>query len=180
LLSAAATRCSLSALPFDNFTEKTRCLKKPPASSRSTPREVAELIVSALNLDLEPSEIDSDAPLFGEGLGLDSIDVLEIALVTSKRYGFQLRSDNEDNVRIFLVLAHAGSAHREPANEMTGITPASLLRGLSVSGLLIAWAWLAHDASAGREVPIWRLPWPAHGCSPSSSSCCGAWASHGG
>ncbi|MEF8751169.1 MAG: phosphopantetheine-binding protein [Candidatus Accumulibacter necessarius] len=66
--------------------------------------EVAELIVSALNLDLEPNEIDSDAPLFGEGLGLDSIDVLEIALVISKRYGFQLRSDNEDNVRIFSSL----------------------------------------------------------------------------
>ena len=75
--------------------------------------EVAELIVSALNLDLEPNEIDSDAPLFGEGLGLDSIDVLEIALVISKRYGFQLRSDNEDNVRIFsslrTVAAHIAS-----------------------------------------------------------------------
>jgi acyl carrier protein len=66
--------------------------------------EVAELIVSALNLDLNPSEIESDAPLFGEGLGLDSIDVLEIALVVSKRYGFQLRSDNDDNLRIFSSL----------------------------------------------------------------------------
>ncbi len=66
--------------------------------------EVAELIVSALNLDLEAKDIEADAPLFGEGLGLDSIDVLEIALVVSKRYGFQLRSDNEDNVRIFSSL----------------------------------------------------------------------------
>lgn len=66
--------------------------------------EVAELIVSALNLDLDPSQIDPDAPLFGDGLGLDSIDVLEVALVISKRYGFQLRSDNEDNVRIFSSL----------------------------------------------------------------------------
>lgn len=66
--------------------------------------EVAELIVSALNLDLQPSEIEPDAPLFGEGLGLDSIDVLEIALVISKRYGFQLRSDNQDNLRIFSSL----------------------------------------------------------------------------
>ena len=66
--------------------------------------EVAELIVSALNLDLNPSEIEPDAPLFGEGLGLDSIDVLEIALVVSKRYGFQLRSDNDDNLRIFSSL----------------------------------------------------------------------------
>jgi acyl carrier protein len=66
--------------------------------------EVAELIVSALNLDMSPSEIEADAALFGEGLGLDSIDVLEIALVISKRYGFQLRSDNQDNLRIFSSL----------------------------------------------------------------------------
>jgi acyl carrier protein len=66
--------------------------------------EVAELIVTALNLDLPPADIEADAPLFGEGLGLDSIDVLEIALVISKRYGFQVRSDNEDNLRIFSSL----------------------------------------------------------------------------
>jgi len=63
--------------------------------------EMAELIISALNLDMAASEIEPDAPLFGDGLGLDSIDVLELALVISKRYGFQLRSDNEDNIRIF-------------------------------------------------------------------------------
>lgn len=67
-------------------------------------REVAELIVSALNLEMEPDEIDAEAPLFGDGLGLDSIDILELALVISKRYGFQLKSDNEDNVRIFASL----------------------------------------------------------------------------
>ncbi len=66
--------------------------------------EVAGLIVEALNLEIAPEEIEPDAPLFGEGLGLDSIDVLEIALVISKRYGFQLRSDNADNVRIFASL----------------------------------------------------------------------------
>ena len=66
--------------------------------------EVAALIVEALNLEMTPEEIEPDAPLFGEGLGLDSIDVLEIALVISKRYGFQLRSDNADNVRIFASL----------------------------------------------------------------------------
>lgn len=63
--------------------------------------EVAELIISALNLEMSASEIEPDAPLFGEGLGLDSIDILELALVISKRYGFQLRSDNDDNIRIF-------------------------------------------------------------------------------
>ena len=66
--------------------------------------EVAELIVSALNLDMAPQEIEADAPLFGDGLGLDSIDVREIALVISKKYGFQLKSDNEDNIRIFSSL----------------------------------------------------------------------------
>ena len=66
--------------------------------------EVAELIVSALNLDMGPEEIEADAPLFGDGLGLDSIDVLEIALVISKKYGFQLKSDNEDNIHIFSSL----------------------------------------------------------------------------
>ncbi len=66
--------------------------------------EVAELIVSALNLEMVPQEIEADAPLFGDGLGLDSIDVLEIALVISKQYGIQLKSDNEDNIRIFSSL----------------------------------------------------------------------------
>ncbi len=69
--------------------------------------ELAELIVSALNLDMDSAEIVADAPLFGDAadsLGLDSIDVLEIALVVSKRFGFQLKSDNEDNVRIFSSL----------------------------------------------------------------------------
>jgi acyl carrier protein len=68
-------------------------------------REVAALLVEALNLDIAPESIEPQAPLYGEGLGLDSIDILEVALVVSKRYGFQLRSDDEDNVRIFTSLA---------------------------------------------------------------------------
>src|SRR6201995_4413960 len=73
----------------------------PPANSPALEREVAGLIVQALNLDVAAGDIAPDAPLYGEGLGLDSIDILEIALVVSKQYGFQLRSDDEDNVRIF-------------------------------------------------------------------------------
>ena len=80
-------------------------------------REVATLLVEALNLEIAPEAIDPQAPLYGEGLGLDSIDILEVALVVSQRYGFQLRSDDEDNVRIFASLAslaeHIG-AHRQP------------------------------------------------------------------
>jgi acyl carrier protein len=68
-------------------------------------REVAALLVDALNLDISPDTIDPQAPLYGEGLGLDSIDILEVALVVSKRYGFQLRSDDEDNIRIFASLS---------------------------------------------------------------------------
>ena len=67
-------------------------------------REIAVLIVTALNLDVVPAEIDPDAPLYAEGLGLDSIDILEIALEVSKRYGFQIRADDDDNVRIFKSL----------------------------------------------------------------------------
>ena len=66
--------------------------------------EVAEMIVTALNLEIAAPEIDPDAPLYGAGLGLDSIDVLEVALEVSKRYGFSLRADNEDNLSIFASL----------------------------------------------------------------------------
>jgi acyl carrier protein len=64
--------------------------------------EVAQLIVENLNLDdVSPSDIDPNKPLFGNGLGLDSIDALELALVISKTYGIQLRSDDPDNQKIF-------------------------------------------------------------------------------
>jgi acyl carrier protein len=74
--------------------------------------ELAALIVQALNLEISPDEIDPKAPLFGEGLGLDSIDMLEIALAVSKKYGFKLRSDDADNERIFASL-RALTAHIE-------------------------------------------------------------------
>jgi acyl carrier protein len=66
--------------------------------------ELAGLIVRTLNLDMAASEIDPEAPLFGDGLGLDSIDVLEIALAISQNYGVQLRSDDEQNTAIFRSL----------------------------------------------------------------------------
>ena len=74
-------------------------------------RELAELIVTSLNLENVSAEaIDPEAALFGGDLGLDSIDALELALAISKRHGFQLRSDNADNKRIFSSL-RALSAH---------------------------------------------------------------------
>lgn len=66
--------------------------------------ELAQLIVSTLNLEVTAGEIDPQAPLFGDGLGLDSIDILEIALAISKTYGVRLRSDDQDNARIFASL----------------------------------------------------------------------------
>jgi acyl carrier protein len=76
------------------------------SESALSPQELAlaQLIVTTLNLEVPPSEIAPHAPLFGEGLGLDSIDILEIALAISKTYGIRLRSDDEDNVRIFSSL----------------------------------------------------------------------------
>ncbi len=73
--------------------------------SESLRSDVKRMIVEALMLeDVKPEEIVDEAPLFGEGLGLDSIDALELSLEISKRYGFQLRSDDENNVRIFSSL----------------------------------------------------------------------------
>jgi acyl carrier protein len=67
--------------------------------------ELAELLVESLNLDDIPAaSIDPEAPLFNTGLGLDSIDALELSLAISKRYGFQLRSDNDENRGIFASL----------------------------------------------------------------------------
>lgn len=68
-------------------------------------KEVAQLIVEALNLEeIKPEEINPDAPLFREGLGLDSIDALELALAISKKYGFKLQSDDKQNSEIFRSL----------------------------------------------------------------------------
>ena len=79
--------------------------QKPPVSSTAeSQREVAELMIECLNLEVTADQITPDAPLYDEGLGLDSIDVLGVALEVSKRYGLQLRSDNEDNKHIFSSL----------------------------------------------------------------------------
>ncbi len=68
--------------------------------------DVAQLVVSSLNLEVAAADIDPDAPLYGDGLGLDSIDILEIALVVSKHYGVQLRADDADNHQVFSSLRH--------------------------------------------------------------------------
>lgn len=76
-------------------------------------QELAALIIEALNLEgITPADIDPEAPLFGEGLGLDSIDALELALAISRTYGFQLRADDANNAQIFSSL-RALSQHIE-------------------------------------------------------------------
>lgn len=88
---------------------------KISAADSTLTHEVAELVVTALNLELEPQDIDPDEPLYGDGLGLDSIDILEVALAVSKKYGFQLRADDEDNAVIYASLRNLSqhiAAHR--------------------------------------------------------------------
>lgn len=64
--------------------------------------EIKELIISALSLeDIGPNDIDAAAPLFGEGLGLDSIDALELGLALQKRYGVTLSADSQETRQHF-------------------------------------------------------------------------------
>lgn len=88
-------------------------MSAPNVAQTTAEAELAQLLVESLNLEgVAPAGIDPDARLFGEGLGLDSIDALELALAISKKYGFQLRSDSDENRRIFASL-RALSAHIE-------------------------------------------------------------------
>ncbi|KAA9131408.1 acyl carrier protein [Marinihelvus fidelis] len=65
-------------------------------------KELATLIVEVLNLeDVEASEIEPEEPLFGEGLGLDSIDALELALALSKTYGVEVKAEDEATREVF-------------------------------------------------------------------------------
>jgi acyl carrier protein len=66
--------------------------------------EIAELIVEAVGLEQPASSIEPDAPLYGDTLGLDSIDILEIAVVVAKRYGIEMHSEDAGNAKIFASL----------------------------------------------------------------------------
>src|ERR1700689_3764636 len=89
------------------MSEKAQLLQDTATpESGALERELAGLIVQSVNLELDPRDISPDAPLYGEGLGLDSIDILEVALVVSKKYGIQLRADSEENGEIFRSLRH--------------------------------------------------------------------------
>ena len=83
-------------------------------------RDLAQTIVTALKLEIAAADIEAEAPLFTEGLGLDSIDALEIAVCVSERYHVQLRSDDPDNKRIFASLRslaeHIAARMRRPTD----------------------------------------------------------------
>ncbi len=74
------------------------------AATRDFELEIAAHLVEALNLEVSAEEIDPEDPLYDGALGLDSIDILEIALTISKKYGLQLRADDENNHEIFATL----------------------------------------------------------------------------
>lgn len=79
-------------------------MEQPTAPDLALEREIAGHIVTALNLDIAPDDIVPESPLYGDELGIDSIDILEIALVMSKQYGVQMKADSADNSTIFASL----------------------------------------------------------------------------
>jgi len=101
-----------------NSVETTRPAAAAPddaAARAAFEHEIAGLIVEALNLDVTAAQIDPEAPLYRDGLGLDSIDILEVALVVAKHYGLHLKADSEDNFHIFKSLRSLAAyvaAHR--------------------------------------------------------------------
>jgi acyl carrier protein len=90
----------------ENRPQRGMCPMNENKDSIQNPQEaeLARLIVTTLNLEVSPMQIDPRAPLYGEGLGLDSIDMLEIALVVSQEFGVKLRADDKNNVQIFSSL----------------------------------------------------------------------------
>lgn len=63
--------------------------------------DLAKLIIKTLNLDLDVAGVSAETPIYQDGFGLDSIDILEVSLAISQRYGVKLRSDDKNNVEIF-------------------------------------------------------------------------------
>lgn len=91
-------------IPEVNVTELSMLPVQSQDAQTEAERAVARLMVSALQLEVSAESIEPDMTLFGEGLGLDSIDALELALAITRAYGFELRSDDERNHQIFTSL----------------------------------------------------------------------------
>jgi acyl carrier protein len=106
-------KCHIEAKPMSD--EASLMQQSAPLTALGLQREIAVLLVQALNLEVLPDSIDPEAPLYGEGLGLDSIDILEVALILSKQYGIQMRADAAENQQTFRSLRHLAefiAAHR--------------------------------------------------------------------
>lgn len=98
-------KASFVAIPRNQIREPFYMITHTNIDKSEFEQELAQHVITALNLDIGLAEIDPLAPLYGdEGLGIDSIDVLEISLVLAKQYGVQLRSDDENNAKIFSSL----------------------------------------------------------------------------
>jgi len=83
--------------------------------------EIKKLIVEALALeDVDPLQVATDAALFGEGLGLDSIDALELAMALEERYGVTIENDPEGNERIFASVRSLADFVRTQGGEPGG------------------------------------------------------------
>jgi acyl carrier protein len=80
------------------------------SESKPLEQEVSKLIVQTLKLKIDPATIQPDAALFGDGLGLDSIDALELSLAISQTYGYQLKSSDPDIKAIFSSLRALANA----------------------------------------------------------------------
>ena len=87
----------MGAVDMERATQETTAQASQEAA-------LAQLIVKTLNLDMAAEDIDPETPLFADGLGLDSIDILELALAISQTYGVQLRADDENNDTMFRSL----------------------------------------------------------------------------
>lgn len=75
-------------------------------TKEETAEKIKEIIVSSLELeDVSPAEIETDSPLFGEGLGLDSIDALELGMAIRKEFGIAFSKDPAENRRVFHSVA---------------------------------------------------------------------------
>ena len=87
------------------MADEASLMREPtPLADPALQREIAALFVQALNLEIAADDIEPDAPLYGEGLGLDSIDILEVALALTKKYGVQLRANDAENQQVFRSL----------------------------------------------------------------------------
>src|SRR5450631_3425595 len=132
------------------MSDKASLMQQPaPLTDVGLQRELAALFVQALNLEVLPQDIDPDAPLYGEGLGLDSIDILEVALIVSKQYGIHLRADSQENQQIFRSLRHLAEyiAAQRSKGACAGRVDCSALRLRSLSQHM-------------RDYPITVIPLP--------------------